>query len=167
MPATHSLVWSHVAVWAVALLVALWAGWLDLRFRRIPNWLTVSGFVLGLGINAVLLGWTPEVDDCARSVPRTVEIPERAAGEHFYSWLYGSGGNCEETQGETNLWESGSAHSGIRDVWHRRPGIYRNSGRSRNAAPAVRRGNSFSDGCCCLCKLEFADLLKYRGRKHE
>lgn len=58
MPATHSLVWSHVAIWAVALFVALWAGWLDLRFRRIPNWLTVSGFVLGLGINGVLLGWT-------------------------------------------------------------------------------------------------------------
>lgn len=58
MPTTHGLVWSHVAIWAVALLVALWAGWLDLRFRRIPNWLTVSGFVLGLGINGVLLGWT-------------------------------------------------------------------------------------------------------------
>lgn len=58
MPVTYSLVGSHTAVWAVALLVALWAGWLDWRFRRIPNWLTVSGFVLGLGINCVLSGWS-------------------------------------------------------------------------------------------------------------
>ncbi|HEX5412681.1 MAG TPA: prepilin peptidase [Terriglobia bacterium] len=54
----HSFIWSHVAAWAVALLVALWAGWLDLRFRRIPNWLTVSGFVLGLATNGILFGWT-------------------------------------------------------------------------------------------------------------
>lgn len=40
------------------MLIALWAGWLDWRFRRIPNWLTVSGFFLGLGINGVLSGWS-------------------------------------------------------------------------------------------------------------
>ncbi|HEV2245567.1 MAG TPA: A24 family peptidase [Terriglobia bacterium] len=57
MPAIDSTTWSHVAVWAVALVVALWAGWLDLRFRRIPNWLTVSGFVLGMAVNGLLLGW--------------------------------------------------------------------------------------------------------------
>ncbi|MGA8185747.1 MAG: A24 family peptidase, partial [Terriglobia bacterium] len=58
MPAIHDVMWNQVAVWALALLVALWAGWLDWRFRRIPNWLTVSGFVLGLGINGVVSGWT-------------------------------------------------------------------------------------------------------------
>jgi prepilin peptidase CpaA len=58
MPAMHGLIWNQAAVWALALLVALWAGWLDWRFRRIPNWLTVSGFVLGLGMNAVLSGWS-------------------------------------------------------------------------------------------------------------
>src|SRR5215472_6822470 len=58
MPAMHSIIGSQFAVWAVALLVALWAGWLDWRFRRIPNWLTVSGFVLGLGINGVISGWS-------------------------------------------------------------------------------------------------------------
>jgi len=57
MPAPPNLVWGSVAVWGVALLVALWAGWLDLRFRRIPNWLTVSGFALGLALNAGLSGW--------------------------------------------------------------------------------------------------------------
>lgn len=49
--------WSGIAVWGLALVVALWAGWLDWRFRRIPNWLTVSGFFLGLGMNTALSGW--------------------------------------------------------------------------------------------------------------
>ena len=53
----HNVTWNPVAIWALALLVALWAGWLDWRFRRIPNWLTVSGFVLGLAVNTVLSGW--------------------------------------------------------------------------------------------------------------
>lgn len=52
-----NLILNHVTVWALALLVALWAGWLDWRFRRIPNWLTVSGFLLGLGVNGILSGW--------------------------------------------------------------------------------------------------------------
>jgi len=58
LPAMHALTWAQIAVWYLALLVALWAGWLDWRFRRIPNWLTVSGFVLGLGINGLLSGWS-------------------------------------------------------------------------------------------------------------
>jgi prepilin peptidase CpaA len=58
MSAMHNVMWNQVVVWALALLVAIWAGWLDWRSRRIPNWLTVSGFVLGLGINGVLFGWT-------------------------------------------------------------------------------------------------------------
>jgi prepilin peptidase CpaA len=58
MPAMHDVMSNQVSVWALALLVALWAGWLDWRFRRIPNWLTVSGFLLGLGINGATSGWT-------------------------------------------------------------------------------------------------------------
>ncbi len=54
----HDVMWNQVSVWALSVLVALWAGWLDWRFRRIPNWLTVSGFVLGLGINGIVSGWT-------------------------------------------------------------------------------------------------------------
>jgi prepilin peptidase CpaA len=53
----HGIMLNQVAIWGLALLVAIWAGWLDWRFRRIPNWLTVSGFFLGLAINAALLGW--------------------------------------------------------------------------------------------------------------
>ena len=58
MPVMHDVMWNQVAVWALALIVALWAGWLDWRFRRIPNWLTVSGFFLGLAVNGAVSGWT-------------------------------------------------------------------------------------------------------------
>ena len=43
-------------VWAFTLALACCAGWLDARTRRIPNWLTVSGFVLGVGANSILSG---------------------------------------------------------------------------------------------------------------
>ena len=33
------------------------AGWTDLRSRRIPNWLTVPGAVVGIALNAVFGGW--------------------------------------------------------------------------------------------------------------
>ena len=35
--------------------VAVVGGWLDLRTRRIPNWLNLSGVVLGVGLNALFL----------------------------------------------------------------------------------------------------------------
>ena len=38
-------------------LLAAIAGWTDLRSRRIPNWLTLPGVVLGLVLNATLNGW--------------------------------------------------------------------------------------------------------------
>jgi prepilin peptidase CpaA len=41
----------------LAVLLALLAGWTDWRSRRIPNWLTVSGFFIGLTVNAVAGGW--------------------------------------------------------------------------------------------------------------
>ncbi|MCL5005421.1 MAG: A24 family peptidase [Acidobacteria bacterium] len=49
---------SQVVVWGLASLLALLAGWLDWRSRRIPNWLTVPGFVLGLSVNAAFGGWS-------------------------------------------------------------------------------------------------------------
>ena len=39
------------------MLVAMIAGILDWRSRRIPNWLTVSGLVAGIAVNAGLAGW--------------------------------------------------------------------------------------------------------------
>jgi prepilin peptidase CpaA len=38
-------------------LVAIAAGYLDWRYRRIPNWLTVSGFAAGLAVNTILYRW--------------------------------------------------------------------------------------------------------------
>jgi len=33
------------------LAIAVAGGWADLRTRRIPNWLNLSGFILGVGLN--------------------------------------------------------------------------------------------------------------------
>jgi prepilin peptidase CpaA len=43
---------------AGALLLAVIAGFMDLRSRRIPNWLTVSGFVVGVVLNVFFGGWS-------------------------------------------------------------------------------------------------------------
>jgi len=43
---------------AGAVLLSLIAGWTDLRSRRIPNWLTVPGLLLGIAANTVLGGWS-------------------------------------------------------------------------------------------------------------
>ena len=40
------------------MLLSLIAGWTDWRSRRIPNWLTVPGFLIGLTANTVLVGWS-------------------------------------------------------------------------------------------------------------
>jgi prepilin peptidase CpaA len=40
-----------------ALALALVAGWTDWRSRRIPNWLTVPGFVVGIFLNLLASGW--------------------------------------------------------------------------------------------------------------
>ncbi|MGB8063764.1 MAG: A24 family peptidase [Candidatus Sulfotelmatobacter sp.] len=42
---------------AGAVLLAAVAGWTDWRSRRIPNWLTVPAFVLGVAANTFLSGW--------------------------------------------------------------------------------------------------------------
>jgi len=39
-------------------LLAVAAGWTDLRSRRIPNWLTVPGLLLGVVLNLSLGGWS-------------------------------------------------------------------------------------------------------------
>jgi prepilin peptidase CpaA len=49
--------WQRYGPWVPALLVAIVAGVLDWRYRRIPNWLTVSGFVVGVAVNTICCGW--------------------------------------------------------------------------------------------------------------
>jgi prepilin peptidase CpaA len=39
---------SATKIWSLAMMVGLTAGWIDYRTRRIPNWLTVSGALLGI-----------------------------------------------------------------------------------------------------------------------
>ena len=43
--------------WIPAMVMAICAGVTDWRFRRIPNWLTVSGLVVGLVVNTLLFRW--------------------------------------------------------------------------------------------------------------
>jgi len=40
-----------------AVAMALIAGWTDWRSRRIPNWLTVAGFLIGVSVNTFASGW--------------------------------------------------------------------------------------------------------------
>jgi prepilin peptidase CpaA len=45
------------ALLAGAVFLCLVAGWTDLRSRRIPNWLTVPGLALGVGMSVLASGW--------------------------------------------------------------------------------------------------------------
>ena len=46
----------HLLTLAGALALALFAGWMDLRYRRIPNWLTVPALLIGLASGMALQG---------------------------------------------------------------------------------------------------------------
>ena len=43
--------------WLLAVFLALWAGVLDWRYRRIPNWLTLPGPLAGIAVNTLANGW--------------------------------------------------------------------------------------------------------------
>jgi prepilin peptidase CpaA len=43
---------------AVLLLIVITAGIYDLRYRRIPNWLVLTGVLVGLALNVLLFGIT-------------------------------------------------------------------------------------------------------------
>jgi prepilin peptidase CpaA len=45
------------SIWLLAVFIAVWAGVVDWRYHRIPNWLTVTGLVAGLVLNGVVGGW--------------------------------------------------------------------------------------------------------------
>jgi prepilin peptidase CpaA len=46
-----------VALQATLLLIVGLAAAYDLRYRRIPNWVVLTGLLLGLGVNTYLFGW--------------------------------------------------------------------------------------------------------------
>jgi prepilin peptidase CpaA len=47
---------SRESIWFLAVFVATWAGILDWRYRRIPNWLTMSALVAGVAVNSAVSG---------------------------------------------------------------------------------------------------------------
>jgi prepilin peptidase CpaA len=51
------LQWLQIAPWIPAMLIAIIAGVLDWLYRRIPNWLTVSGLAAGIVVNTALYRW--------------------------------------------------------------------------------------------------------------
>jgi prepilin peptidase CpaA len=44
-------------IWTLTLALTLSAALLDWHSRRIPNWLTVPGLLIGVGTHSVLTGW--------------------------------------------------------------------------------------------------------------
>ena len=46
------------AILVGAEVLAIVAAWTDLRSRRIPNWLTVTGLLIGVAANVALGGWS-------------------------------------------------------------------------------------------------------------
>jgi prepilin peptidase CpaA len=49
--------WIQSGPWIPAALLAMCAGILDWRYRRIPNWLTMSGLAAGVAVNTILHRW--------------------------------------------------------------------------------------------------------------
>lgn len=47
----------HILIWMLSALFALAAGVTDLRWRRIPNWLTYPVVPVGVGLHALAGGW--------------------------------------------------------------------------------------------------------------
>jgi prepilin peptidase CpaA len=45
------------ALWILLAVVGAVAGYTDYRWRRIPNWLTVPAFFLGIALNSAARGW--------------------------------------------------------------------------------------------------------------
>jgi prepilin peptidase CpaA len=49
--------YSAQTIWLLTLAMTLTGALLDWRSRRLPNWLTVSGLVLGIAVHTALSGW--------------------------------------------------------------------------------------------------------------
>jgi prepilin peptidase CpaA len=61
IPLSYGLLVSHAfplqVRWILLTLLAAAAGFTDLRWRRIPNWLTVPGCLLGIAVYSLEAGW--------------------------------------------------------------------------------------------------------------
>ena len=47
----------NAVIWALALALALFAGWTDWHTRKIPNWLTAPALILGVTVHTWAAGW--------------------------------------------------------------------------------------------------------------
>jgi prepilin peptidase CpaA len=56
-PKLVSGLWKTVVLSTGAVGLASWAGWWDWRHRKIPNWLTVPGLLVGLVLSVALWRW--------------------------------------------------------------------------------------------------------------
>jgi prepilin peptidase CpaA len=45
------------SMWGFAIAFGWIAGWIDWRTHRLPNWLTVTGFTVGVCANGLFFGW--------------------------------------------------------------------------------------------------------------
>ncbi len=77
-------------MWVEILITILVAGftlacmWIDVRARRIPNWLTVPSFALGVAVHAVAGGWTGLLTSLGGFATGFTIL--------FVLWLFGGGG---------------------------------------------------------------------------
>ncbi len=63
-------------MWILAVLLAVWAGWLDWRSRRIPNWLTIPALIVGLAGHSLAGGWNgAKVALAGAALPLVVLLP--------------------------------------------------------------------------------------------
>ena len=72
-------------VQVVLISLVLTAAWFDVRYRRIPNWLSVSGVAVGLLLNAFLVGRGSQVFSVDGLV---FALQGLAAGFGAYLFLY-------------------------------------------------------------------------------
>jgi prepilin peptidase CpaA len=63
-------------IWGFAIVLAIVSGWIDWRTRRLPNWLTVTGFAVGIIGNSIFFGWAGMKDGLAgAAIPLAVLLP--------------------------------------------------------------------------------------------
>ena len=60
--ARNAMPTASMAIWILAALLAVGAGWTDWKWRRIPNWLTLPALLVGFAVNTVFGRWAGAKD---------------------------------------------------------------------------------------------------------
>src|SRR5262245_16733167 len=106
MKSMPELNWQNATFFGCLALFSVAAAVSDFRFRRIPNWLTVPMFVLGLVFHAVVGGWagsgTGLIDSGLKSSLLGFFV---GFGTLFALWLIGGGGGGDvKLMGALAVW---------------------------------------------------------------